>query len=198
MNFGTPKLRRRKDEFHPNVPAMRMMPVGEQRTARKFVFNTKAAELLGLKKPAEGEGPLYVSVSFDNGIHIVNTTGVEGVEQYRVTANKPYSFSNKRLHVYFGKNVEGVDETQTNDFLLSADPNVGGDMNAFSISLLQAGDSYTEAVSVDTPAEEESNNGGEEEAPAEEASADESNDSQEGEPQAEAEPAAQSSGSGDW
>lgn len=152
MNFGIPKSRgaNRKNDFHPNVPAIRMVALTAEGVSRKFLLNSKAAEMLGISKQGKGEDPYYVSLSFDGGIYIVNSTGIADVEQYRITKNTPYSFSNKRLYEYFLKNIEGLTEGVDNDFALSLAPNVGGeDVTAYQMSLLQSGEEYTEKVVVD-------------------------------------------------
>jgi hypothetical protein len=156
MNFGIPKQRGvGKKEFHANIPVMRMTAAGEKGTARKFVFNSKAAEMLGLDKEIEGNH--YVSISFDSGLYIANTTGME-VEQYRVTTGKPHSFSNKKLYQYILKNIEGLSEDVTNDFVLSNAPNVESSVDVYSLSLLQAGEEYTEQVVIEEPNAEQVSN----------------------------------------
>jgi cytochrome c biogenesis protein ResB len=113
MNFGIPKKRRRKVEFHSELPVMRVLAVVDGKNSRKFVFNTKAAEMLGFGEEMDEK----VSLSFEDGLYVANTTTLE-TEQYRVTTNKPYSFSNKKVHGYLVEN--GLDTTVNTDYVLTA------------------------------------------------------------------------------
>lgn len=148
MNFGIPKQRVRKEEFHSNQPVMRMTVAGDKGTARKFMFNSLASEMLGLNDEVEGNH--QVSLSFDNGLYIANTTGTD-VEQYKITLGKPHSFSNKKLHDYIMKTVEGLNTEDTNDFLLANAPNVESSLNVLSLTLLQSGEEYTEVIGINEP-----------------------------------------------
>jgi hypothetical protein len=164
MDFGIPKQRRRKVEFHEDQPVVRMLAVSEEGQRSKFVMNTKAAEMLGLGTGAEEK----VSISFDGGLYLANTTGMD-VEQYRVTKNKPYAFSNSKLREYMIKSLD-LDTTNDIDFILDAIDNDGYRVAEMSILSTEHGvdesnesnetpespsyvpqmDTYTEAVVEET------------------------------------------------
>lgn len=136
MDFGIPKQRRKKVEFHSELPVLRVLAVVAGKNSRKFVFNSKAADMLGFGVEKEER----VSLSFENGLYVANTTTLE-TEQYRVTTNKPYSFSNKKVHEYLVKN--GLDITIDTDYVLTnVSADMGVDYQVAELSELMEGDSH--------------------------------------------------------
>lgn len=146
MDFGIPKQRRKKVEFHADQPVVRMLAVTEEGQRSKFVMNTKAAEMLGFGE----EGDEKVSISFDGGLYIANTTDTD-VEQYNVTKNKPHAFSNTKLRNYMIKHLE-LDASVDVDFLLERVPSETG-MNIASMIHMST-EEVDEVVTINTEVEE--------------------------------------------
>lgn len=113
IDWGVPVQRTRKQEKFNN-PVVTMSAVKEG-GARKFTFNTAAAELLGLVKPGEGLGESFVTfgkVGATGQVAIMSAT--EENPQYNMhKTNKSYAFSNKKVYEWIASLLD-LDTTVEN------------------------------------------------------------------------------------
>lgn len=131
MDFGIPNLRKAtnaKQDKYPFVGVITLEPT-EQGKRKRMVFNSKAAELLEFK---EGSSDNQVSFSFDgSSIYIVNTTGMEGLSELRVT--KSNTVSNAKHYEYIKSIINKEDADEVDLFLIKTE-NTFKDKVVFSLS----------------------------------------------------------------
>lgn len=119
MNFGVPNLRAVKQvEKYSTLGVITLEPTGHKK-GRKFVFNKKALEMLGLSirqfadaKLEQVEGA-SIAFSFDmETIMIANTTGLTNIKEVLLT--KEGSITNKDYYEYIKRllNKEESDEVE--------------------------------------------------------------------------------------
>lgn len=131
MDFGIPNLKKAtvaKQEKYPFVGVITLEPT-EQGKRKRMVFNSKAVELLEFKEDSTDN---QVSFSFnDSSIYIVNTTGMEGLSELKVT--KSNTISNVKHYEYI-KSILNKEESDEVDLFLIKTENTFKDKAVFSLS----------------------------------------------------------------
>lgn len=139
LKFGVPSQRARKTEKYPETAVVTMLAYKGKGTSKKFEFNKKAEEVLGLTEGA------CIAVSYNEGkVLFVNATG-QDIESYKLTKNSPKTFSNAKVHDYT-KTFLGVDDSVDNEFKLE---DIGAEYNNYPV--------FSLANIADTTQEDESN-----------------------------------------